>query len=145
MMRPVLFALFAFLISLNSQGQIRLARQEMLLYNYAHAITLLENAFQKGKEDTRLESSLLLAECYRRQINPEKAREWYGKALAMGSKDPLNWFYLACCQRSCGDYIQAKISFLKFDSLSPGDTRGKLNAAFCDSALAWQKHTPGDR
>ncbi|MCX6287566.1 MAG: OmpA family protein [Bacteroidetes bacterium] len=142
MIKTVLLAILSLLINQNLQCQVRSARQEMLLYNYAHAIILLDKAFQKGNAENRPEASQMLAECYRRQSNPEKAKEWYGKAISLGNKDPLNWFYLACCQRSCGDYMLAKMTFLKFDSISPADIRGKLNAAFCDSALTWQKHKP---
>jgi len=114
----------------------------MLLYNYSAAIILLDKAYQNGKGDTRRETAQLLAECYRRQNNMEKAKEWYLKAITLGNKEPLNIFYLACCLRSCGDYIQAKTTFLKYDSISPGDNRGKINAAFCDSAIACQKRKP---
>ena len=138
-----MLAIISLLISLNLPGQIRPARQEMLLYNYSHAIALLDKAFQKGNSDTRREASQLLAECYRRQNNLEKAKEWYLKAISLGSKDLLNWFYLACCERSGGDYILAKTTFLKCDSLGPDSERGKSNAAFCDSAIAWLKRKPG--
>ena len=134
--------LLSFLIITDLRGQIRQARQDMLLFNYSHAITLLEKNFRKSDKETRLEMARLLAECYRKQNNMEKARDWYEEAIEMGSKDPLNWYYLACCRRSCGAYIPAKIAFLKYDSLAPSDNKGKINAAFCDSALAWLKKKP---
>jgi len=130
------------LINLNVLGQVRAARQEMQLYNYSGAIVLLEKAYGKGKPGTCREASGLLAECYRRQNKLEKAGEWYQTAISLGNEDPVNWYYLACCQRSCGDYISAKKSFLKFDSLVSPDPRGRTNAAFCDTAMAWQKLSP---
>jgi len=141
-MRSFLFAVLLLVISLNIHGQIRSARQKMLLYDYTAAITLLEKDFQSGKEDMQQEAAQLLAECYRRQNNMEKAKEWYLKAINLGNKEPLNIFYLAVCLRSGGDYTQAKKYFLIYDSLSTGDNRGKTNADFCDSAIAWHKRKP---
>jgi len=142
MIKTVLLIILPLLIIPGIHGQIRPAKQEMLLYNYSHAITLLEKAYSKEDPATRREAARLLAECYRKQNIPEKAKEWYLQAISLGSREPLNWYYLACCQRSCGDYIQAKLSFLKYDSLDPSGNKGKINAAFCDSVLAWQKRKP---
>lgn len=130
------------ILSLETLGQIHAARQEMQLYNYSGAIVMLEKAYAKGKPETRREASVLLAECYRRQNRLEKAGEWYQTAISLGNKDPLNWYYLACCQRSCGDYIRAKKSFLTYDTIASADPRGRTYAAFCDTALAWQKLSP---
>ena len=134
--------LLSFLVVEGLNGQVRQARQDMLVFNYSHAITLLEKNYRKSDKETRLEMSRLLAECYRKQNNMEKARDWYEEAIDMGSRDPFDWYYLACCLRSCGDYIPAKIAFLKCDSLAPSDSKGKMNAPYCDSALAWLKKKP---
>ncbi len=143
MRKTALLAILSLLFIQGILGQIRPARQEMLLYNYSHAIILLEKAFSKGDPATRLEAAQLLAECYRRQNNMAKARDWYEEVIDKGSNDSMNWYYLACCQRYCGAYASAKIAFLKYDSLAPAGGKGKINAAFCDSALAWQKRKPG--
>ncbi len=142
-MKNILLAILSLMICLDLSGQIRQARQEMLLYNYAHAIILLDKSFAKADSSSRREASQLLAECYRRQNRLEEAMDWYLKTISLGSKDPMDWFYLACCRRSCGDYTRAKAAFLKFDSLEPLNPRGRINAAFCDSATAWQKRKPG--
>jgi len=143
MRKTVLLAILSLLIIPEILGQIKPARQEMMLYNYSHALILLEKAFRKGDPAIRVEAAQLIAECYRKQNNMLKAKDWYEEVIDLGSKDPMNWFYLACCQRSCGNYIPAKIAFLKYDSLVPQGNKGKYNAAFCDSALAWQKRKPG--
>lgn len=96
-MRYYLVTVFL-ILSLGTLGQISAARQEMLLYNYSGAIVMLEKAYAKGKPETRREASVLLAECYRRQNKLEKAGDWYQTAISLGNKDPLNWYYLACCQ-----------------------------------------------
>lgn len=141
-MKRTFIAILLILVSLSSQAQLRAARQAMLMYNYSEAIVLLEKAFKKGDPPMRSEAAGLLAECYRCQNNVFKAREWYSKAINLGNKDPFNWYYLAVCTRSCGDYLKAKQLFLKYDSLVPGDPKARSNAAFCDTALIWLKQEP---
>lgn len=141
-MKRTIISILLLLVSLSSQAQLRTARQEMLTYNYSGAIVLLEKAFKKGDQPVRSEAAGLLAECYRLQNNVFKAREWYGQAISLGNNDPMNWYFLAVCTRSCGDYLRAKQLFLKYDSMVPGGPKARPNAAFCDSALEWLKHEP---
>jgi len=133
------------LISLSLTAQVRTARQEMLLYNYSKALSLLDKAYKNGNAETKQEASHLMAECYRRQNRPEQARDFYLKSIELGSRDPMDWFYLGLCRKSCGEYTAAQSAFLKYDSLVPSDPSGRLNAAFCDSAMAWQHRKPSSR
>ena len=141
-MKTTLIAILLLLASLSSQAQLKAARQEMLMYNYSGAVILLEKVFQKGDQPAKAEAAHLLAECYRCQNNVLKAREWYSQAISLGNKDPENWYFLAVCTRSCGDYLKSKQLFVKYDSMVPGDPKARSNAAFCDTALEWLKHEP---
>jgi outer membrane protein OmpA-like peptidoglycan-associated protein len=120
-------------------GQIKTAKSEMAQYNYAKAIEILHQFIQKADPKTKLEATLLMADCYRLQNDMQDARSWYFKAIKMGNNDPLTYFYYGKALRACGDYEAAKNIFLKYDSLMPDDHRGKIYASFCDSAMAWEE------
>ena len=120
-------------------GQIKAAKTEMAQYNYPKAIEILHQFIQKADPKTKLEATLLMADCYRLQNDMQDARSWYFKALKMGNNEPLTYFYYAKALRACGEYETAKKIFLRYDSLMPDDHRGKIYASFCDSAMAWDE------
>jgi len=130
-------------ILLNVRGQLPPARQEMSLYRYARAIPYLQKAFGKKDVEIRREAAFLLGECYRKIQDWPHAGEWYVRALEYGCSDPICWYWIAQALRSEGDYPEAKIRFLLYDSMQMGDPRGRIYAGFCDSAMTWMDNLPG--
>lgn len=126
-------------LSTSALGQIKAAKTEMAQYNYAKAIEILHQFIQKADPKTKMEATLLMADCYRLQNDMQDARSWYFKAIRMGNNDPLTYFYYGKALRACGEYEAAKKIFLHYDSLMPDDHRGKIYASFCDSAIAWDE------
>lgn len=127
---------------IQASGQIQKAKKKMDLYNYSEAISILKKTIQKDKPGTKNEATLLIAECYRKQNDMVNAKTWYEKAVKNGKTDPMTWYYYGQTLRTTGEYQKARKMFLHYDSLSPKDNRGKVYAAFCDSAMAWQKNIP---
>ena len=141
--RNLLFALFITAGSfVQVYGQFKDVEKEMDLYNYSKAIDLLQKVLKKEDFSTKQKATLLLAECYRRQNDMVKAKEWYEKAVDPGQSDPMTIFYYAQSLRSTGNYSRAKKMFLLCDSMAPGKLNGKLYSVFCDSAMAWQNKDP---
>jgi len=130
-----------FIVS-SAAAQIKTAKNEMSLYNYSNAVTLLQNALKAKDLDTKREATLLLAECYRKQNDIPNAKIWYGKAVELGDTNPNSLYYYAQSLRSSGDYGEAKKMFLKYDSAVPKDPRGETYANYCDSALVWMRRIP---
>ncbi len=126
-------------VSTSVLGQIKAAKTEMAQYNYQKAIEILHQFIQKADPKTKLEATLLMADCYRLDNDMQDARSWYFKAIKMGNNAPLTYFYYGKALRACGEYETAKEIFLKYDSLMPEDHRGKIYASFCDSAMAWDE------
>jgi outer membrane protein OmpA-like peptidoglycan-associated protein len=126
-------------LSIPVFGQIKAAKAEMAQYNYSKAIEILHQFIQKADPKTKLEATLLMADCYRLQNDMQDARSWYFKAIRMGNNDPLTYFYYGKALRACGEYEAAKKIFLRYDSMMPDDHRGKIYASFCDSAIAWDE------
>jgi outer membrane protein OmpA-like peptidoglycan-associated protein/tetratricopeptide (TPR) repeat protein len=126
-------------LSTSVFGQIKAAKAEMAQLNYPKAIEILHQFIQKADPKTKLEATLLMADCYRLDNDMQDARSWYFKAIKMGNNDPLTYFYYGKALRACGEYETAKEIFLRYDSLMPEDHRGKIYASFCDSAMAWDE------
>jgi outer membrane protein OmpA-like peptidoglycan-associated protein/tetratricopeptide (TPR) repeat protein len=123
-------------------GQINKAKKQMALYNYSGALSILDKSLKKDNIDKR-EATLLMAECYSKQHEVQRAREWYAKTIEYGNPDPATLFNYAMVLRSCGEYQKAKEIFLTYDALSPGDKRAAVMAGYCDSAVAWKDIPPG--
>jgi outer membrane protein OmpA-like peptidoglycan-associated protein/tetratricopeptide (TPR) repeat protein len=138
----ILLLLFTFLPS-TGMTQINEAKKEMALFNYSKAILLLHRKLSGENHDTTLEIVSSLAECYRKQNDNPNSIYWYKKAIACDPSNPDNFYFYAQALRSTADYSEARKMFLKFDSLSPSDIRGKLFAGYCDSAISWVKKDPG--
>lgn len=119
-------------------GQINKAKKEMDFFNYSEAIAHLQQAIRKNDPKDIKEATVLVAECYRKQNDMMNAKSWYGRALVTGNTDPMNFYYYGQALRATGEYEKAKTVFLHYDSLSPNDRRGKIYAAYCDSAILWQ-------
>ncbi len=141
--RTTLFILLlAIGFSSTTFGQIKKAKEEMTLFNYSEAVTILQKTLRKNDPKTKDEATLLLAECYRKQNDMLNAKAWYARVIESGNTDPVNFFYYGQALRASGEYMKAKAVFLQYNSLSPNDPRGKVYASFCDSATAWQLKQP---
>jgi len=123
-------------------GQFKDAEKEMDLYNYSKAIDILLKTLKKEDQKSRYKATLLLGECYRRQNDMLKAKEWYEKAVESGHSESMTIFFYAQSLRSAGDYSRAKKMFSLYDSLAPGNMNGKIYSGFCDSAIAWKNKKP---
>ena len=136
--RILLTILIASGLAFQVSGQIKSAKSEMALYNYAKAVDILHQVILKNDPKTKPEATLLLADCYRLQNDMQNAKIWYLKAIKLRKVEPITYLYYAKALRCTGDYLAAKKMFLRFDSLNPQDPRGKIYASFCDTAMAWE-------
>ena len=130
--------MIAFVLSVQVSGQIKNAKSEMALFNYAKAVDILHQVLAKNDPKTKAEATLMLADCYRLQNDMQNAKIWYLRAIKLKKAEPITYLYYAKALRCTGDYQAAKKMFLHYDSLSPQDNRGKIYASFCDSAMTWE-------
>lgn len=117
-----------------------MARKQMELFQYSEAIASLQKELNEKDPANHEEAMLLMAECYRRQNNPEKAVYWYEKS----NQNLSATLHYAGALRNLGRFHEAKALYLAFDSLSgSGATgEGRRMAALCDSALLWINAPP---
>ena len=123
-------------------GQVKKAKKKMDLFNYSEAVSILQKTIHKDNPKYQKEAVALMAECYRKQNDMLNAKAWYGKALASGDTDPMNFYYYGQALRATGDYERAKIILLHYDSIASGDKLGRIYASFCDSAITWKSNPP---
>jgi len=125
---------------LLAQPFARIERQ-MNLYHYTRAIHLLNRIVDKDKY--RDQAIPLIAECYKMQNEPAKARVWYDKATRLPGAKPDYFFCYAQILRTTGEYANARDIFEKYSQLCPEDNCGALYASFCDSVLtSWKYREP---
>jgi outer membrane protein OmpA-like peptidoglycan-associated protein/tetratricopeptide (TPR) repeat protein len=136
------FVLLAIVIAVPSFGQLKEAKEEMSLFNYSEAVSILQKIIHKNDPKTINEAVQLVAECYRKQNDIMNAKAWYSRALVMGNTDPMNFYYYGQMLRAAGEYQKAKIIFIHYDSLTSNNNLGKIYAAFCDSAMKWKSNPP---
>ncbi|HZX61986.1 MAG TPA: OmpA family protein [Bacteroidales bacterium] len=141
--RTLLFVLLlAIVAAIPTFGQIKEAKTQMNRFNYSEAVSILKKTISKNNPKTINEATLLIAECYRKQNDMLNTRAWYGRVLMTGNTDPMNFYYYGQALRATGEYRKAKIIFLHYDSITSKDNLGKIYAAYCDSAIAWQSNPP---
>ncbi len=138
---PALLLIFLAGFSITASGQIGKAERQMKLYNYSGALEILHKALLQKSTDKRV-ANLMIAECYRKQLNASMARNWYARVVVDSTAEAVNFLYYAQALRSCGDYAAARRTFLVYDSLLPLDRRGKQYASWCDSVEVWRRVTP---
>jgi outer membrane protein OmpA-like peptidoglycan-associated protein len=145
--------MMAFILVTNltgyAQADLKPVQREMELFNYSKAAELLQKELARNNEKSKCQSTLLLADCYRMMNDVPNAKIWYEKSIQMDghcqyikNPGPVIYFYYAQALRSSGEYHQAKLFFLKYDSLVPGQHRGALLAGFCDSAIVIKAAKP---
>ena len=134
--------LLAIVAAIPTFGQIKKAKTQMNLFNYSEAVSILKKTISKNDPKTINEATLLIAECYRKQNDMLNAKAWYERVLVTANTDPMNFYYYGQALRATGEYQKAKTIFLHYDSITSKDKLGKIYAAFCDSAMAWQSHLP---
>lgn len=139
----LLFVTIASFQSYGCSGKIRKANKEIRLYDYTTAINILKQVVDQNDPKTIKQATALLAECYRKKNDFPEAVYWYGKVISLGSPDTLHYLYYANALRSMGEYDKAAFYYRKYDSLVPGDHRGKKFAEFCDNAKSWGVKEPG--
>jgi outer membrane protein OmpA-like peptidoglycan-associated protein len=110
----------------------------MDLYNFSEASRILQKTIRRNDPKTKNEATIMMAECFRKQNDIPNAKTWYGKAIENGNTDPMTFYYYGQCLRTTGEYKKAKAIFQHYDSITTKDNLGKIYAAFCDSAMAWQ-------
>jgi outer membrane protein OmpA-like peptidoglycan-associated protein len=141
--RTSLFVLLLVIVAvIPTFGQIRKVKKQMNLFNYSEAVSILQKTIRKNDPKTINEATVLIAECYRKQNDMLNAKAWYGRAIMTANTDPMNFYYYGQALCATGEYMKAKTIFLQYDSITSKDKLGKIYAAFCDSAMAWQSHPP---
>ncbi|MDB5228893.1 MAG: flagellar motor protein MotB [Bacteroidota bacterium] len=102
------------------------------LYNrlaYSEAIKYL-NEFLKKKDD--IDGQIMLANCYRRTGQLDKAEEWYHKVVANKDlKDPLQRLYYAQVLQSNEKYSGAALMYNNYMMAAPNDKRAANQFSAC--------------
>jgi outer membrane protein OmpA-like peptidoglycan-associated protein/tetratricopeptide (TPR) repeat protein len=126
-----------------SHAQLKKANKLFQLYRYSEAIPLYTKAAAKARnQETEVEATTRLADCYRFTNNVEMASEWYAKVVQFDNIDPGNYLYLGQALQSKGDYENAKLAFNRYAKMVPTDPRGSAYAFACDQSKKWDALPP---
>jgi len=146
-----LFTTLILIANLNvyAQDNLKNAKREISLFNYSRAVDILKKHLSKNDKESECEATFLLADCYRMLNDVGNSKIWFGKAISVigqcpnpKNPDPEIYFHYAQSLRSSGEYQKARKLFQYYDSLVQGRQRGKVYAAYCDSAIAWMSNRP---
>ncbi|TPE40298.1 OmpA family protein [Pontibacter mangrovi] len=102
-----------------AQGQSSLRKANKLYDNYefALAIPAYKEAIQKHKPE--LQTVERIATAYRLTRQTQEAEVWYGKAVSMPGRPPMNLYYYAEALRSNGKFAEAKEQYMKWGEEMP--------------------------
>ncbi len=105
---------------------------------YAVASKLLAEDYAVEKDViVKADLAYKIGECYRRSNQPEKAEEWYAKAVEY-SNEPLTSFYYGLSLKSNGKYKEAIRVFRDYSLGNPSDRdRATRQIQACKQALEW--------
>jgi len=120
----------------TAQGQfiIRQADEEAALYNYAKAIPLYKQAYEKKPTAAAARG---LASSYRKMNNYTAAVAWYGTLAAMRDHKAEDELSFAQSLISVGKYDSARLMIAGYLKAVPGEKTAVNMLSACDSALAW--------
>jgi len=127
--------MLASMTSLSGQC-LKKVKKQVAAYEYAQAIPSLEKIIEKDKKG-KDEAVVLLATCYRKLNEDEKAAAYYAMAIVQDSVDPIVYFHYGQMLRTLEKYELAATQFKKYASLVPDDKRGELLAGFCMDIKSW--------
>ena len=114
-----------------AKAQINQADKLYSSYSYSLAIPQYLKIAQKSGDPDRNYAIVRLADCYRLVNDQLNAKAWYAKAVTLPNTESVNWFYYGEALRCAQEYDLAKEAYQTYDSLNPGDPRGKAYAEFC--------------
>jgi len=76
------------------------------------------------------------ADCFKKLNDPNNEIAYLGKAVGQPNISNTYLLYYGQALMKTGRYAEAKEWLIKYDSLVPGDSRGKILAAQCDNSLS---------
>lgn len=100
------------------------------LFKFENAIEQYQRVIKK--EPDNYHALERLGDCYRLLGNTTEAEFWYSSAAKHPEADSLVVFYYAQALRSNGKYSDAKVQYLKYNSMAPNDPRGSRLAKSMD-------------
>ncbi len=127
---------FGFLPEVSAQ-KIKNVEKQMLKYDFAESVQLLEKIIKKDGKHT-LAAKEDLASVNRMMNNPARAAELYAEVTNTEGTRAENYFYYGQMLRTLGKYEEAKEQFLKYDSLVSQDEKdGALYAKYCEEIIPY--------
>lgn len=132
----------AFTVSLTASAQKNFAKDADRAYRneaYYEAKDLYKKAFPKTpKAADKARIVFMIAECYRKMLDPLQAEVWYEKAIKSKYDDPIAHLYLAQSLKEQGKYADALKEFNKYKAEVPSDKRGEDGAKACELSQGWK-------
>jgi outer membrane protein OmpA-like peptidoglycan-associated protein/tetratricopeptide (TPR) repeat protein len=126
-----IFLLCACLLGLNTYGQADEASSFYGNRSYQEAIAKFEKHIARNGEDTK--TLVMLADCYRRTGQTEKAEATYAKCVKL-DKRPATWLYYAQMAFTNGNHEEAEAAWMKYADLIGNNAnarRARAIAAQC--------------
>lgn len=106
---------------------------------YTNAIDLFKDAYNKtGDKEEKKEIIYLIAECYRRTNQPEKAELRYKQAIRKEYANPIIYLRYADMLRENEDFDDAVEQYKIYEELVPDDPRGEQGVESCEKAKEWK-------
>lgn len=118
---------------------LKIADREFEAFNFASAVTLYEEAFQKRQTVKAMKG---LAASYYQMRDFRKAQEWYGKLANLDKAEGADILYYAHTLRSNANFREAKA---QYERLAQREDRPvsldelRMLAQSCDSATVWMQ------
>lgn len=135
-----ILAFFLIAIGTSSKAQYVLneADKQYELYNYAKAIDLYEQGYQKKQT---LYAAERLGECYSLINNYVEAESWYGIALKLSNNKPEHLLNYARALQKNAKFNEAKTYYKAYADAKKDVPSKQLNLWLnsCDSAVVWMK------
>jgi len=136
----ILITLIMGITNLSAQN-IKSIEKQMLKYDFAESIQLLEKIIKKDGKHT-LAAKENLASVNRLMNKPARAAELYAELTLNEGIQPENHFYYGQMLRTLGKYEEAQEQFLKYGSLVEEDDKdAALYARYCEEIIPFLNET----
>lgn len=136
-MKTIITTTIAMLFCIMSEGNTRKADRLFNRWEYYKAAELYKKEVLKNPSQ---DVYYKLGECYRKMEQYSEAKNWYDKVNKEGFyHNTLFYYNYGLVLENNEEYLLAKESFRKYDSLMPSDARGKFHMASCELALKYNK------
>lgn len=128
-----LLAMSSLIQAQDAPVKVQRADEKYSTLAFSEALSLYQSAYEDGKGNSDY-LAVKIANCYRLLGQPDKAKDWFGKANRNTNMEPINYLYYAQVLAENEKYDDAIDWYKKFLESYPDDKRGTLGIDACKRA-----------